>query len=90
MTAIITWDEGVISVAEPPIMSECSVSGVLAGSGLLLPVSPSHTTDGLNNLSKKMLGGGDRVVFCADAGEDIRRLIVFPSHMVKFEPLEPS
>ena len=24
------------------------------------------------------------------AGEDIRRLIVFPSHMVKFEPLEPS
>ena len=34
--------------------------------------------------------GGDRVAFCTDAGEDIRRLIVFPSHMVKFEPLEPS
>ena len=34
--------------------------------------------------------GGDRIAFCADAGEDIRRLIVFPSHMVKFEPLEPS
>ena len=29
--------------------------------------------------------GGDRIAFCADAGEDIRRLIVFPSHMVKFE-----
>ena len=88
MVAIITWAEGVISVAEPPIMSECSVSGILAGSGLLLPVSPSHTTDGLNNLSKKMFG--DHIAFCADAGEDIRRLIVFPSHMVKFEPLEPS
>ena len=88
MTAIITWAEGFISLAEPPIVSECSVSGVSAGSGLLLPVSPSHTTDGLDNLSKKMLG--DRVVFCADAGEDIRRLIVFPSHMVKFEPFEPS
>ena len=69
-------------------VSECSVSGVVAGSGLLLPVSPSHTTDGLNNLSKNMLG--DCIMFCADAGEDIRRLIVFPSHMVKFEPLEPS
>ena len=88
MMAIITWAEGVISVAEPPIVSECSVSGILAGSGLLLPVSPSHTTDGLNSLSKKMLG--DRITFCTDAGEDIRRLIVFPSHMVKFEPLEPS
>ena len=62
MTAIITWAEGVISVAEPPIVSECSVSGVVAGSGLLLPVSPSHTTDGLNNLSKKMLGGPHRVL----------------------------
>ena len=88
MMANITWAEGVISVAEPLIMSECSVSGFLAGSRLLLPVSPSHTTDGLNNLSKKMLG--DRITFCTDAGEDIRRLIVFPSHMVKFEPLEPS
>ena len=86
--AIITWAEGVISVAEPPIMSECSVSGVVAGSGLLLLVSPSHTTDGLNNLSKRCWG--HRIAFCADAGEDIRRLIVFPSHMVKFEPLEPS
>ena len=88
MMAIITRAEGVVSVAEPPIMLECSVSSVVAGSGLILPVSPSHTTDGLNNLSKKMLG--DRIAFCTDAGEDIRRLIVFPSHMVKFEPLEPS
>ena len=89
MMAIITWDEGVISVAEPPIVSECSVSGILVGSGLLLPVTPSHTTYGLNNLSKKMLGG-DHIAFCADVGEDIRRLIVFLSHMVKFEPLKPS
>ena len=59
--AIITWAEGVISVAEPPILSESSVSGILAGSGLLLPVSPSHTTDGLNSLSKNMLGGPHRV-----------------------------
>ena len=84
---MISWAEDVISVAEPPIVSECSVSGVVAGSGLLLPVSPSHTTDGLNNLSKKMLGG---IALSADTGEDIRRLIVFPSHMVEFKPLEPS
>ena len=57
MTSIITWAEGVISVAEPPIVSESSVSGILAGSGLLLPVSPSHATDGLKSLSRKMLGG---------------------------------
>ena len=54
--AIITWVEGVISVVEPLIVSECSVSGILAGSGLLLPVSPSHTMDGLKRLSKNMLG----------------------------------
>ena len=60
--AIISWAEGVILVAEPPIVSECSVSGILAGSGLLLPVSPSHTTDGLNSLSKNMLGGPHRVL----------------------------
>ena len=57
MTTIITWAEGVISVAEPLIVSECSVSGVVAGSGLFLPVSPSHITDGLNSLSRKMFGG---------------------------------
>ena len=57
MTTIIMWAEGVISTAEPPIVSECSVSGVVAGSGLLFAGSPSHATDGLNNLSKKLLGG---------------------------------
>ena len=57
MTAMITWAEGVISVAEPPIMSVCSGSRVVVRSGLVLPVSPCHTTDGLNDLSKKMLGG---------------------------------
>ena len=61
MTAIITWAEGVISVAEPPIVSEYSVSRVVVGSGLFLPVSPSHTTDGLNSLSRKMFGGQGRV-----------------------------
>ena len=55
--AIILWADCVISVAEPPIVSESSVSGILAGSGLLLPVSPSHATDGLKSLSRKMLGG---------------------------------
>src|SRR3954470_13230865 len=58
MTTIITWAEVVISLVEPPIMSDCSVSDSAVGSGLLLPGSPSHTTDGLNSLSKKMLGGG--------------------------------
>ena len=89
MTAIITWDEGVISMAEPPIVSECSVSGVVTGSGLLLPVSPSHTMNGLNRFSRKMLGG-NRVALSTETGEDIRRLIIFPGYMVKFKPFEPS
>ena len=55
--AIIMWAEDVISVAEPPIVSDNSVSGILDGSGLLLPVSPSHATDGLKSLSRNMLGG---------------------------------
>ena len=57
MTTIISWDEGVISVAEPPITSDGSESGVVFGAELLLLDSPSHTTDGLNSLSKKILGG---------------------------------
>ena len=89
MTAIITWAEGVISLAEPLIVSECSVSGSAVESGLLLFGSPSHTTDGLNSLSKKMLGG-DYIAFCTDACQDICRLIIFPGYMVKFKPLEPS
>ena len=32
----------------------------------------------------------ERVAFSADAGEDVHRLIVFSSHMVELEPLEPS
>ena len=62
MTSIITWAEGVISLAEPPIVSECSVLGSAVGSGLLLFGSPSRTTDVLNSLSKKMLGGLHRVL----------------------------
>ena len=57
MTAIITWDEDVTSLAEPPVVSECSVSGSAVGPGLLFPDSPSHDTDGLNSISKKMLEG---------------------------------
>ena len=57
MTAIITWVKGVISVEEPPITSDGSESGVVVGAGLIFPDSPSHTTDGLNSLSKKILGG---------------------------------
>src|SRR3954463_12943902 len=57
MTAISTCADDVISVAEPPIMSDCSASGCAARSGLLSGSSPSHVTDGLNNLSRKMLGG---------------------------------
>ena len=82
MTAIITWAEGVISLAEPPIVSECSVSGGAVGFGLLLIGSPSHATDGLNSLSKKMLE--DYIALCADACQDICRLIIFPGYMVKY------
>ena len=57
MTTMITWAEGVIAVAEPPIMSVCSVSRVVVESGLTLPLSPCHTRDGLKSLSRKMLGG---------------------------------
>ena len=89
MTAIITWAEDVISVVEPQITLDCSGSGVVFAFGLVLSVSPSHTTDGLNNLSKKIFGGtGSRLA--PMWGEDIRRLIVFSDHMVEFEPLEPG
>ena len=77
-------------MAEPPIVSECSVSGSAVGSGLLLFGSPSHTKDGENSLSKKVLGGGDYIAFCADACQDICCLIIFPGYMVKFKPFEPS
>ena len=90
MTAIITWAEGVISLAEPPIVSDCSASSGAAGFGLLFAGSPSHATDGLNNLSKKMLGGGDCIAFCSDACQDVRCLIVFSGYMVKLQPFEPS
>ena len=85
---MISWAEDVISVAEPPIVSDGSESGDVFGSMLVLPDSPSHTTDGLNSLSKKMLGG-DYIAFCADACQDICRLIIFPGYMVKFKPFEP-
>src|SRR4051812_18729248 len=62
MTAIITWAEGVISVAGPPIMSDCSASGYAVVFGLWSEGSPSLATDGLNILSKKMLGGGLHLV----------------------------
>ena len=89
MTAIISWAEDVTSLAKPPAVSEYSVSGSAVGSGLLFPDSPSHDTDGLNSLSKKMLGG-DCIALCADACQDVCCLIIFPGYMVKFEPLEPS
>ena len=54
---MISWAEGVISVAGPPITSDGSESGGVFGSVLVLRDSPSHTTDGLNNLSRNMLGG---------------------------------
>ena len=57
MTAIISWADVVISLVEPPIMSVSPESGDVFGSVLVLPDSPSHTTDGLNSLSMNMLGG---------------------------------
>ena len=89
MTAIITWAEGVISMAEPPIVSECSVSGSAVGSELLLFGSPSHATDGLKRFFQEDVGG-DYIAFCADACYDICCLIIFPGYMVKFKSLEPS
>ena len=57
ITAIISWAEGVISLAEPPIVSEWSELGDAAGSGLLFPDSSSHNMDGLKSRSRKMFGG---------------------------------
>ena len=57
MTAIIRWADGVVSVAEPPMISACSLSVFVFGTGLSLLSPPCHTTDGLKSLSKKMLGG---------------------------------
>ena len=34
--------------------------------------------------------GGDHITFCADACQDVCRLIVFSGYMVKFESLKPS
>ena len=59
---MISWAEDVISVAEPPIVSDGSESGGVFVSVLVLLDSPSHTTDGLNSLSKNMLGGPHRVL----------------------------
>ena len=56
MTAMISWAEGVILVAEPLITSDGSESGGVFGSVLVLPDSPSHVTDGLNILSRNILG----------------------------------
>src|SRR3954471_21530756 len=71
MTAIITWAEGVISVAEPPIVSDCSASGGAVRSGLLSAGSPSHATVGLNSLSKKMLGGLHRALLLCVPGHPL-------------------
>ena len=49
--------DGVISVAEPPMISLCLESRVVFGSGLVLSFSPCHTTAGLKSLSRKILGG---------------------------------
>ena len=57
MIAIIVWAYGVVSLVEPPTESDCSVRGSVVVSGLLFPDSPSHDADGLNSLSRKMLGG---------------------------------
>ena len=52
------WADGVISVAEPPmILVLCLEYGGIIGSGLMLPLSSYDTTDGLKSLSRKMLGG---------------------------------
>ena len=49
---MISWAEGVILAADPPIMSDGLESGGVFGSVLVLPDYHSHTTDGLNSLSR--------------------------------------
>ena len=63
MTTMISWAEGVISVAEPSITSDGLESVVVFEAGMVLPNTPSHTMDGLNSLSRNILGGtGSRLV----------------------------
>ena len=49
-------------MAQPPIVSECSVLGGAVGSGLLFPDSSSHNTDGLKSRSRKILEGRRRIL----------------------------
>ena len=71
---MISWAEGVISVVEPPITSDDLESRGVLGSVLVLPDSPSYTTDGLNNLSRNMLGGtGSRLALSPSNRADILR-----------------
>ena len=90
MTARIRWVDGVISVAEPAMISVCSKSGVIVGSGLVLPLSPCHTTDGLKSLSKKMLGGtGSRLVPC-EQGHPPLDYFLEPHDETRVPRIEPA
>ena len=53
ITAMMRWVDGVISVAEPPMISLCSESWVVFRSGLVFPLSPCHTTDGLKSFPER-------------------------------------
>ena len=88
MTAIIVWADGVVSLAEPPTLSECTVRGSVTVSELLFLDSPSHVMDGLNNLSKKMLGGLHRALRRCVPG----RLLpdYFPGLYGEIRALEPT
>ena len=87
MTAMMRCADGVISVVEPPMMLVFLESGVMFGSGLVLPFPlPQH------GWLKKPLQEDIRwngVAFSTDTSKDVRCLITLSSHMVELEPLEP-
>ena len=81
MTAIMRWADGVISVAEPPMISVLILVSVAA---LILP-HPGWLEEPFQKDVR-----WDGVALSTDAGKDVRRLITFSSHVMKLEPLEPS
>ena len=89
MTAMMRWADGVILVAEPPVMSVCSESGVVVGSGFGVAALPLPHHRWLEKPFQEDVRW-DRAALSADAGKGICRLVTFSSHMVKLEPLKPS
>ena len=89
MTAIVSWSEGVMSLAQPPVVSECSVLGDAVGSGLLFPNSSFPYYRWLKKPLQEDVWR-DGVAICADASQHDGHLVIIPGYMVEFESFEPS